>query len=259
MIVPLLAAQDAEVTYRRSGRPFVALHDVTFHVDPGERVGIVGGSGSGKTTLARLLLGLIPPSAGTVSFKGNRVDGVPERALGELRIGASMVFQDPNSSLNPRMKVGDVVSEPLRSPRLRKRGNLPVPNRDTIAAALKSVGLDAGMASRFPHQLSGGQRQRVAIARALVSDPEVLLADEPVSALDVSVRAQVLNLLSAAVAERGLALVFISHDLAVVRHLAERVVVMQGGRVVEEGAVTDVFANPQHAYTAELLAATLTL
>ena len=259
MRAPLLAAHGAEVTYRRSGRPYVALHDVDFHVDQGERVGIVGGSGSGKTTLARLLLGLLPPSAGTVSFKGSRVDHLPERALGELRIGASMVFQDPNSSLNPRMKVGDIICEPLRSPRLRKRGILPVPNRATIAAALESVGLELRVASRFPHQLSGGQRQRVAIARALVSDPEVLLADEPVSALDVSVRAQVLNLLSDAVAERGLALVFISHDLAVVRHLAERVVVMQAGRVVEEGAVADVFASPQHAYTAELLAATLSL
>ncbi len=259
MTVPLLATDAAEVTYRRSGRPFVALHDVTFHVEAGERVGIVGGSGSGKTTLARLLLGLIPPSAGTVSFKGTRIDGLPERALGELRAGASMVFQDPNSSLNPRMGVGDIVAEPLRSPRLRRRGGLPTPSRDTIAAALEAVGLDPAMADRFPHQLSGGQRQRVAIARALVSDPEVLLADEPVSALDVSVRAQVLNLLADAVAERGLALVFISHDLAVVRHLCQRVVVMQDGRIVEEGAVEDVFAHPQHPYTAKLLAATLSL
>ena len=259
MRVPLLAAEGAEVTYRRSGRPFVALHDVTIRVQPGERVGIVGGSGSGKTTLARLLLGLIPPSAGSVSFKGARVDGLPERALGELRAGAAMVFQDPNSSLNPRMEVGDIITEPLRSPRLRRRGGLPAPTRGTIASALESVGLEAAMATRFPHQLSGGQRQRVAMARALVSNPEVLLADEPVSALDVSVRAQVLNLLSDAVSGRGLALVFISHDLAVVRHLCERVVVMQDGRIVEEGTVEKVFAEPQHSYTAQLLAATLTL
>lgn len=259
MTEPLLAVEGAEVTYRRSGRPFVALHDVTVRVQPGERVGIVGGSGSGKTTLARLMLGLIQPSAGTVAFKGARVDGLPERALGELRAGASMVFQDPNSSLNPRMEVGDIIAEPLRSPRLRKRGGLPAPTPDTIAAALEAVGLDAAMAARFPHQLSGGQRQRVAIARALVSDPEVLLADEPVSALDVSVRAQVLNLLSDAVAKHGLALIFVSHDLAVVRHLCQRVVVMQDGRVVEEGAVEDVFADPRHPYTARLLAATLSL
>lgn len=259
MTASLLAAESAEVTYRRSGRPFVALHDLTFRIGPGERVGVVGGSGSGKTTLARLLLGLIRPSAGTVSFKGRRIDDQPERSLGDLRVGASMVFQDPRSSLNPRMKAGDIITEPLRSPRLRRRGDLPRQSPAVVQAALESVGLAPVVASRFPHQLSGGQRQRVAMARALISDPEVLLADEPVSALDVSVRAQVLNLLAAAVAERGLALVFVSHDLAVVRHLCERVVVMQHGRIVEQGAVDDVLAHPEHPYTRELLAATLTL
>lgn len=259
MTAPLLVAESAEVTYRRSGRPFVALQDVTFHIDPGERVGIVGGSGSGKTTLTRLLLGLIRPSAGTVSFKGQRVDNLAERALGDLRVGASMVFQDPHSSLNPRMKVADIITEPLRSPRLRRRADLPRQSPAVVQEALKSVGLAPVVASRFPHQLSGGQRQRVAIARALISDPEVLLADEPVSALDVSVRAQVLNLLADAVTERGLALVFVSHDLAVVRYLCDRVVVMQEGRIVEQGAVDEVFANPEHAYTKKLLTATLSL
>ncbi len=259
MSVPLLAAHHAEVTYRRSGRPFVALRDVSFHVGAGERVAVVGGSGSGKTTLARLLLGLLRPSAGTVSFKGQRIDSLAERELGDLRVGASMVFQDPHSSLNPRMEVGDIITEPLRSPRLRKRGDLPPESPEAVRAALASVGLDPAMHSRFPHQLSGGQRQRVAIARALVSDPEVLVADEPVSALDVSVRAQVLNLLSDAVSERGLGLVFISHDLAVVRYLCERVVVMEEGRVVEEGAVDEVFSDPRHPYTRKLLAATLSL
>lgn len=259
MMVPLLACEGAGVTFRRSGQSFVALQDVSFRVDAGERVGIVGGSGSGKTTLARLLLGLIQPTAGTVSFRGQRIDDQPERALGELRGGASMVFQDPNSSLNPRMRVGDIVAEPLRSPLLRKRGNLPTTGRSAVEDALEAVGLDRDMTARFPHQLSGGQRQRVAIARALVSGPDVLMADEPVSALDVAVRAQVLNLLADAVGDRGLALVFISHDLAVVRHLCERVVVMQSGTVVEEGPVEEVFANPHHPYTAELLAATLSL
>ncbi|MDO5736743.1 MAG: ATP-binding cassette domain-containing protein [Propionibacteriaceae bacterium] len=259
MTGPLLAAVDAEVTYRRSGRPFVALHDVSLSVGAGERIGIVGGSGSGKTTLARLLLGLIRPSAGAVTFRGQRIDGLPERALGDLRAGASMVFQDPNSSLNPRMRVGDIITEPLRSPRLRTQAHLPQQSPATVEAALESVGLQSDMWSRFPHQLSGGQRQRVAIARALVSDPEVLVADEPVSALDVSVRAQVLNLLADAVSERGLALVFISHDLAVVRHLCERLVVMQDGRVVEEGSLDEVFADPRHPYTRKLLAATLSL
>lgn len=259
MTVPLLAADGVEVTYRRSGRPFVALHDVTFSVGAGERVGVVGGSGSGKTTLARLLLGLIQPSRGTVSFKGTRTDGLRERALADLRGGASMVFQDPNSSLNPRMRVGDIIAEPLRSPLLRRRGHLPAPESDAVQQSLEAVGLEETMASRFPHQLSGGQRQRVAIARALVGGPEVLVADEPVSALDVAVRAQILNLLADAVEERGLALVFISHDLAVVRHLCERVVVLSEGTVVEQGPVAEVFADPQHPYTAELLAASLSL
>ena len=256
---PLLAAERASVTYRRSGRPFVALNNVSFRVEAGERVGVVGGSGSGKTTLARMLLGLVEPSAGTVSFRGQRTDGLPERSRADLRGGASMVFQDPNSSLNPRMRVADIVAEPLRSPLLRRRGILPENGSEAVDRALEAVKLERTMASRFPHQLSGGQRQRVAIARALVSQPEVLVADEPVSALDVAVRAQILNLLAQAVAERGLALVFISHDLAVVRHLCERVVVMQLGTVVEEGTVDSVFANPQHPYTAELLAASLHL
>lgn len=259
MTIPLLAADGTEVTYRRSGRPFIALRDVTFRVEAGERVGIVGGSGSGKTTLARLLLGLIQPSHGTVSFRGKRTNGLPERALADLRGGASMVFQDPNSSLNPRMRVGDIIAEPLRSPLLRRRGNLPHQGRGVAEQSLEAVGMDTAMASRFPHQLSGGQRQRVAIARALVSGPEVLVADEPVSALDVAVRAQILNLLADAVEERGLALVFVSHDLPVVRHLCERVVVLSRGTVVEEGPVDRVFADPQHPYTVELLAASLSL
>ncbi len=259
MTAPLLAAQGAEVTFRRSGQAFVALRDVTFGMEAGQRVGIVGGSGSGKTTLARLLLALIQPSRGTVSFKGSRTSGLPERALGDLRGGASMVFQDPNSSLNPRMRVGDIIAEPLRSPLLRARGHVTSRGSEAVDEALEAVGMDLSMASRFPHQLSGGQRQRVAIARALVSGPEVLVADEPVSALDVAVRAQILNLLADAVAERSLALVFISHDLAVVRHLCERVVVMQHGMVVEEGLVRTVFADPQHPYTMELLSASLSL
>lgn len=259
MTVPLLAVDGADVTYRRSGRPFVALQDVTLSVAAGERVGIVGGSGSGKTTLARLLLGLIQPSHGTVSFRGKRTDGADERDLADLRGGASMVFQDPNSSLNPRMRVGDIIGEPLRSPLLRKRGHLPAGGRAAVEESLAAVGLEHSTASRFPHQLSGGQRQRVAIARALVGGPEVLVADEPVSALDVAVRAQILNLLSDAVEERGLALVFISHDLAVVRHLCDAVVVLSEGRVVEQGPVGTVFADPQHLYTAQLLEASLSL
>lgn len=255
----LVELRDAEVTYRRSGTPFVALHGTDLAVERGERLGVVGGSGSGKTTMARLMLGLQPPSRGDVLFDGRSIVGLREAQRGFLRAAASMVFQDPNSSLNPRMRLQDIVAEPLRSPVLRGRGDVPHPTRDVIAGALEGVGLAEEMLDRYPHQLSGGQRQRVAIARALISDPALLVADEPVSALDVSVRAQVLNLLSAEVAERSLTLVLVSHDLAIVRHMCERVVVVNAGRIVEEGPVADVLDAPRHPYTAALVDATLTL
>ena len=255
----LVELRGAEVTYSRAGKPFVALQGVDLTVGRGERLGIVGGSGSGKTTMARLMLGLQPPSRGDVLVDGRSIVGLRERERGFLRSAASMVFQDPNSSLNPRMRLGDIVAEPLRSPVLRGRGDVPQPSREVVVGALLGVGLSEDMMDRFPHQLSGGQRQRVAIARALISDPSLLVADEPVSALDVSVRAQVLNLLTAEVRERSLTLVLVSHDLAIVRHLCERVVVVNAGRIVEEGAVADVLGSPRHPYTAALVDATLTL
>lgn len=255
----LVELRGAEVTYRRAGQPFVALHPCDVVIEPGERVGVVGGSGSGKTTMARLMLGLVPPSAGDVLFDGRSIVGLRERERGWLRAAASMVFQDPNSSLNPRMRLRDIVAEPLRSPVLRVRGDVPEPTPDVLAGALRGVGLGTDMLDRFPHQLSGGQRQRVAIARALISDPTFLVADEPVSALDVSVRAQVLNLLTDEVNERSLALVLVSHDLAIVRHLCERVLVVERGHIVEQGAVADVLDTPQHPYTQALVDATLSL
>ncbi|WP_052460068.1 ABC transporter ATP-binding protein [Tessaracoccus massiliensis] len=255
----LVELHGAGVTYRRAGTPNVALHPADVVIGPGERVGVVGGSGSGKTTMARLMLGLVPPSSGDVRFDGRSIVGLKERERGWLRAAASMVFQDPNSSLNPRMKLRDIVGEPLRSPVLRGRGDVPELTVDVLAAALEGVGLSPEMLDRYPHQLSGGQRQRVAIARALISDPAFLVADEPVSALDVSVRAQVLNLLTEEVSQRSLALVLVSHDLAIVRHLCERVLVIERGHIVEEGAVADVLDNPQHAYTQALVEATLTL
>lgn len=259
MTTPILEMRGVDVTYRRRGVDFRALHDVSLAIGAGQRIGIVGGSGSGKTTIARTLLGLVRPSGGEVLLEGGRIDGLPERQLAELRSRASMVFQDPNSSLNPRMDLARIIAEPLRSPRLRARGTLPANTPEVIARSLTAVGLEPGMATRFPHQLSGGQRQRVAIARALVSRPDVLIADEPVSALDVSVRAQVLNLLSDAVSERGLALVLVSHDLAIVRHLCEQVVVVERGRVVESGPVEQVFDDPAHPYTRQLLDAVLSV
>ncbi len=255
----LVELRGAEVTYRRAGHPFVALRDVDFAVDKGERVGIVGGSGSGKTTMARLMLGLQAPSAGDVLVHGRSIVDLPERRRGFLRASASMVFQDPNSSLNPRMRLRDIVGEPLRSPVLAGRIAVSGRRDEAVAEALGSVGIGPEMMDRFPHELSGGQRQRVAMARALISDPDLLVADEPVSALDVSVRAQVLNLLAAEVRERSLALVLVSHDLAVVRHLCERVVVVNEGAIVEQGSVAEVLEHPQHPYTAELIDATLSL
>lgn len=261
----LVELRDASVTYQRGGRSFTALEKASLVIEPGERVGIVGGSGSGKTTMARLILGLLAPSGGDVLFRGASIVGRRERHLGDLRSSASLVFQDPNSSLDPRMRIGDIITEPLRSRWGGGRfsgtggGALRGGASGVVAAALEGVGLEAAHARRFPHQLSGGQRQRVAIARALIGNPSLLVADEPVSALDVSVRAQVLNLLTRTVAERELALVLISHDLSIVRHQCQRVVVVEAGHIVEEGRVTTVFAKPRHPYTRALLDATLSL
>lgn len=256
----LVELRGAGVTFHRSGQPFVALEPVDLVIEPGERVGIVGGSGSGKTTMARLMLGLQrPATGGDVLFQGRSIVGLRERQRGWLRASASMVFQDPNSSLNPRMRLADIIAEPLRSPVLRGRGDVPEATRANLEAAVTGVGLEVGMLERFPHQLSGGQRQRAAIARALISDPSLLVADEPVSALDVSVRAQVLNLLTTEVRTRSLALVLVSHDLAVVRHQCQRMVVIRDGVIVEQGEVGAVLDNPQHSYTRDLIEASLSL
>ena len=251
----LLELDGVDVIFRRGRRTFQALHKVSITLSAGERVGLVGGSGSGKTTTLRTLLGLVRPVAGEVRFEGRRIDGLSDKDLAVVRSRVSLVSQDPNASLNPRMKLREIVAEPLRSPWLKAREG----KESVVAETIKGVGLDVAMLDRFPHELSGGQRQRVAIARALVSSPDLLIADEPVSALDVSVRAQVLNLLVEAVRERNLAMLFVSHDLAVVRHLCERVVVMDAGQVVEEGPVEKVFKEPRYKYTQRLLEATLSL
>lgn len=255
----LVELRSVAATYRRAGRDFVALREVELAIEAGEKVGVVGGSGSGKTTLARLMLGLLKPSAGDVRFQGRSIIGLPERRRGWLRASASMVFQDPNSSLNPRLRLRHIIAEPLLSPAVRNRSDVPEPGEAVLAAAMAGVGLDVELLDRFPHQLSGGQRQRAAIARSLINDPALLVADEPVSALDVSVRAQVLNLLSDEVSQRGLALVLVSHDLAVVGRLCDRVVVIEHGLIVEQGPVGQVLTNPTHPYTEALVEATLSL
>jgi peptide/nickel transport system ATP-binding protein len=229
-----------------------ALRGVSFDIARGERFGIVGESGSGKSTLLRLLCGLDRATSGSIRFDGQEVVGRRERDLAFLRAELQIVFQDPTGSLDPRMRVRDIVCEPLVV-----QGH-PDP-RGRLRELLDAVGLPADAADRYPHQFSGGQRQRISIARALAPSPSVLVADEPVSALDVSVRAQILNLLEDLVEDNGLTLVFVSHDLSVVRHVCDTVAVMHRGEIVETGTVDDVHERPSHPYTQRLVAAVPTL
>lgn len=251
----LFRAEGLTRRYRNGGREVLALDAVDLSLERGQRLGIVGESGSGKSTLVRLLAGLDRPSAGRVWFEGMEITGLPEKRLGFLRAAVQMVFQDPRSSLNPRMRVGEIITEPLRSRLVRRHLSDRVDHAHRLAEVLEAVDLPADAGSRYPHEFSGGQRQRIAIARALAPHPDVLIADEPVSALDVSVRAQVLNLLTDLVAARGLTLVVVSHDLMVVRHLCDQLAVMRQGRIVERGATPDVYTSPQTEYTRALLAA----
>ncbi len=229
-----------------------ALAEVNLRIPQGSRFGIVGESGSGKTTLLRLIAGLDRPTSGTVSVSGVDISRLAERDLGFLRRTLQIVFQDPMSSLDPRMSVRDIVAEPLRVQGVRGVDA-------AVTAALQQVGLDASAGRRYPHQFSGGQRQRISIARAVAPGPEILLADEAVSALDVTVRAQILDLLDEIATARSLTLIFVSHDLAVIRRVCDRVAVLQSGRLVEEGTTESVYSNPAQPYTRELLAAVPTL
>ncbi len=241
---PVLEARGVSKRYGN----VAALDDVSLTIATGASVGIVGESGSGKSTLSRLLLALEAPTSGEVRYQGDVISGRRERDLRAFRSGVQIVFQDPLSSLDPRMRVHDILAEPLRA--LGAGGE-----KQRVPELLDAVGLPASAARLYPHEFSGGQRQRIAIARALGPSPSVLVADEPVSALDVSVRAQILNLLRQLIADFSLTLVFISHDMAVVRHLCDEIVVMYRGKVVENGPTDQVYGTPVHDYTRTLLAA----
>lgn len=222
------------------------LKGIDLTIGRGEVLGIVGGSGSGKSTLGRALVRLLDPTAGRVVFDGTDITHLPESALRPLRRRFQMIFQDPMSSLNPRQTVGRLIAAPLTL------HGVAAP-RDRALEALERVGLPRAFAARYPHELSGGQRQRIGIARAIALAPDFILADEIVSGLDVSSQAQVLSILRDLVRDMGLTLAFISHDLSVIRRLCDRVVVMQGGLVVEDAPCETLFAAPQAAYTRELL------
>lgn len=241
--------------YRTPDRDVLALDSVELTLQPGQRLGVVGESGSGKSTLARIMAALDRPTSGEVWFKDQLISSLPQRELGFLRAEVQMVFQDPRSSLNPRRRVGAIVSEPLRSLRLRGQLSASINIPERTQEVLAEVGLPATAADRYPHEFSGGQRQRIAIARALAPRPSVLIADEPVSALDVSVRAQVINLLNDLARAAELTMVVVTHDLLVVRHLCDRLAVMQAGKIVEQGPTEQIYSSPQHPYTKALLAA----
>ncbi len=248
----LLSVKNMDVCFGKRNKRFKAVNNVSFDIYKGETFGLVGESGSGKTTIGRAIIRINPTTAGDVIFKGEKINGRISREL-DRRVTRQiqMIFQDPMASLNERAKVDYIVSEGLYS-----GGKLPEEERkQKVEKALMEVGLLPEFASRFPHEFSGGQRQRIGVARALIMQPEFIIADEPISALDVSIRAQVLNLLSELQKERGLTYLFISHDLSVMRFICDRIAVIHKGVLVELAETEKLFAHPLHPYTRALLSA----
>ncbi|MBZ9844095.1 ATP-binding cassette domain-containing protein [Mesorhizobium sp. CA5] len=248
----VLAVSSLAKRYRRGGKPFAAVDDVSFEIEPAETLALAGPSGSGKSTIARLVLRLIEPDAGRVDFEGADFLALSGGALRARRARIQMVFQDPLAAFNPRATVARVLDDPLRIHNLASRAERP----HRIAALLERVGLDAGLAARAIHEISGGQRQRVAIARAIATRPSLIVLDEAVSALDVSVRGQILELLLDLQRQERIAYLFISHDLGVIRAVAHRVVILDAGRIAESGDARAVIANPRSAIGKALVAAT---
>jgi ABC-type glutathione transport system ATPase component len=224
-----------------------ALHGIDVALHQGKSLGIVGESGAGKSTILNILLGIEMPSTGSILFRGEALDTRSRRQMARFRREVQVVFQDPKTSLDPRMRVGSIIAEPLRA--LKIEGD----HARHVRTMLAAVGLDPAVVTRYPGEFSGGQRQRIAIARALAPSPRVLLADEPVSALDVTVRVQILDLLDSLKRQRGLTLILVSHDLAVVGRLCDEIIVLKAGRVVESGSTRAIFTSPQSPYTRKLL------
>ncbi|HJC15637.1 MAG TPA: ATP-binding cassette domain-containing protein [Candidatus Fusicatenibacter intestinigallinarum] len=249
----LIEIKDLQITFGHGRKKFVAVDHVNFDIYKGETFSLVGESGSGKTTIGRAITRINPTSGGEILFKGQRINGKISKELDkEVIKKCQMIFQDPMASLNERAKVDYIVSEGLINHHMYKDD---AEREEKVQRALREVGLLPEFASRFPHEFSGGQRQRIGIARALVMEPEFIVADEPISALDVSIRAQVLNLLNRLKKSRGLTYLFIAHDLSVVRFISDRIAVISKGRIVELAEAEELFLNPLHPYTKALLSA----
>ncbi len=250
---PLIKAEGIKKSYKiGGGKQLFAVNDVSFSLEKGETLGLVGESGCGKSTLAKIIMHLVIPESGQIFFDGDRVSGLSEKEFRPYRRRMQMVFQDPASSLDPRMKIRDIIAEPLRAWQVfddRKKLD------ERIEELIDTVEMKSSCLDRYPHQLSGGQKQRIGIARALALEPELLVCDESVSALDVSVQAQILNLLKKLKKELSLSCLFISHDLAVVYFIADRVAVMQEGRICEDAPVEKLYSHPEHPFTKYLLSA----
>jgi len=254
---PLLSIENIVVKYpsskkkffRRSKNTFNAVNNVSLEVFSGESVGLVGESGCGKTTLSRAAVKLIQPTSGKIFFNGIEIASKKEKEIKRLRQYFQIIFQDPYASLNPKMTLFSILSEPIKEFGITDKKNMLL----EISALLEMVGLSPKSIKKYPHEFSGGQRQRIAIARALASKPKLLIADEPVSALDVSVQAQIINLLSDLQKQMNLSILFVSHNLAVVKHLCSRIIVMKDGRVVESNSTDEIFNNPASSYTKHLI------
>ncbi len=242
----MLIARNLTKKFSTSRGDFIAVRNVSLEIKEGKTLGLVGESGCGKSTLGRLLLRLLEPTAGSIHFDGVDILSLSPKELKKWRQEAQIIFQDPYASLNPRMTIEDTIAEPLKI-----HGIDPTP--ETIIEALKHVGLNPDHRWRYPHEFSGGQRQRIGIARALILNPQLLICDEPITALDVSVQAQIVNLLKDLQQQLGLSYLFISHDLRMVRYIAHEVAVMYLGEIVERGPTEEIYKNPQHPYTKMLL------